>query len=403
MAPAKKPPVTSDDVKGFKYLEDLHGLFARLRPDGCERDRAGNRTLFFDQYGSLLLLSMFSPVLDSLRGIQQASCLPKVQKLLGCSRASLGSLSEAARVFDPDLLAGIVAELGGQLSPVAGDPRLADLKDTLTLVDGTLLTALPRLVETLWKTKPDGSPHHAWRLHVQYDFATGVPGRVDLTPGKPAGENAERAVLRRSLVPGRCYVEDRGYVDFKLFDDIHAADSSYVCRLTDGIVFAQVVEERLLSDAALAAGVVRDAIVLLGNDPARRPTHPTRIVTFEYQARGLRVRRPGEPEVKDTLTVATDLLDLPAELIALIYKFRWQIELFFRFFKQMLGCRHLLSTDPDGIRIQVYVAIIACMLISLWTGKKPTKRTVEMIHFHLCGLATADDLLAHLTRLKEHD
>ena len=67
-----------------------------------------------------------------------------------------------------------------------------------------------------------------------------------------------------------------------------------------------------------------------------------------------------------------NLLDVPAEIISLIYRYRWAIEIFFRFFKHILGCRHLLSHSQNGIEIQTYCAIIACMLISLWTGRKPT-------------------------------
>jgi hypothetical protein len=81
-------------------------------------------------------------------------------------------------------------------------------------------------------------------------------------------------------------------------------------------------------------------------------------------------------------------------------EYRWTIEIFFRFFKHILGCRHLLSHDEHGIEIQTYCAIIACMLISLWTGRKPTLRTYEMICFYFCGLATDDELLAHIGRLQ---
>src|SRR6266481_898631 len=140
-----------EQVRGAKYLEKVFILLAQLRNDGCARDRAGNRTLFYDRYAALVLLSMFSPAMDSLRAIQQASALGKVQRLLGTDRRfSMGSLSEAARVFDPALLEGVVAELGRELLPLADgyDPRLApvrqDLRRTLTLVDGTLLKALPR-------------------------------------------------------------------------------------------------------------------------------------------------------------------------------------------------------------------------------------------------------------------
>ncbi|MCG2684179.1 MAG: transposase [Planctomycetales bacterium] len=102
------------------------------------------------------------------------------------------------------------------------------------------------------------------------------------------------------------------------------------------------------------------------------------------------------------LLIATNLFDLPAWIIALIYRYRWTIEVFFRFFKHVLGCRHLLSRDQAGIEIQTYCAIIACMLISLWTGRKPTLRTYEMICHYFSGLAEEDELLAHLAKLQAH-
>ena len=97
------------------------------------------------------------------------------------------------------------------------------------------------------------------------------------------------------------------------------------------------------------------------------------------------------------------MLDVPAEVIALIFKNRWAVETFFRFFKffkHVLGCRHLLSHHANGIEIQTYMAIIACLLIALWTGRKPTLRTYEMICFYFTGLADEQELLAHIAKLK---
>lgn len=109
------------------------------------------------------------------------------------------------------------------------------------------------------------------------------------------------------------------------------------------------------------------------------------------------------PGSDGVLRIATNLLSPPAEIIGLIYLNRWTIEIFFRFFKQILGCRHLLSHSQAGIEIQAYCAIIACMLISLWTGRKPTKRTYEMVCYYFCGLASEKELLAHLAKLKQRD
>ena len=72
-------------------------------------------------------------------------------------------------------------------------------------------------------------------------------------------------------------------------------------------------------------------------------------------------------------------------------------------FLVLLGCRHLLSHDQNGIEIQTYCAIIACMLIALWTGKKPTLRTYEMVCFYFIGMADEDELMAHIEKLKSQD
>ncbi len=73
---------------------------------------------------------------------------------------------------------------------------------------------------------------------------------------------------------------------------------------------------------------------------------------------------------------------------------------FFRFFKHVLGCRHLLSAHQKGIVMQVYCAIIACRLISLWTRRKPTLRSYEMVCLYFMGWATLEELLNHIAKLK---
>src|SRR5215813_5833276 len=107
----QEPDFGDRGLAGFKYLDRLRPLLERLHEVGCARDRAGNRTLHYDQYCLLVLLALFNPVVRSLRAIQQASTLRKVQKHLGCPRTSLGALSEATDVFDPARLQGIIGEL----------------------------------------------------------------------------------------------------------------------------------------------------------------------------------------------------------------------------------------------------------------------------------------------------
>jgi hypothetical protein len=396
--------IREEDVSGLKYFDRLAPLLERLHEAGCQRDKAGNRSLHYDEYCLLILLYLFNPIVTSLRGLQQASELKKVQKKLGCSRASLGSLSESIAVFDPALLEPIIGELATQLGPLAKDPRLKDVRQLVEIVDGTLLRSLPQLAAASWGAKQPGHRHYAWRLHTHFEVERYVPTRAVLTDARGSGASHEREVLRCGLQADRCYVLDRGYAAARLFDDIVAAKSSYVCRIQEN-QHLEVQRESPLSEEARQAGVIHDALVQLGRDSRNRPKHAVRVVTLEVTPHRKRSGHKGNagPGNKGLLLIATNLLDVPAEVIALLYEYRWLIEIFFRFFKHILGCRHLLSHDPVGIQIQTYCAIIACMLISLWTGRKPTLRTYEMICYYLIGWAEQEELLAHLAKLKEHD
>jgi hypothetical protein len=403
MAGKRRKKIREPEITGVKYFKKLLPLFERLHDDGCARDKAGNRSLHFDQYCTLILLYLFNPVVTSLRGLQQASELGKVQKKLGCPRTSLGSFSEAATVFDPERLKEIITELGEELTPLGRDPRLQDVQGLLTVVDGTLLSALPKMMEASLLKHQTGSGMVKWRLHTHFEVDRSVPIRIDVTR-RAGGEADERAMMKKCIESDRTYVMDRGYASFALFNKIAAAGSSYVCRIRDNSEFG-IQESRELSAADLAAGVLGDQIVTIGTSTVgeNRPDHPIRVVevrTTPHTKRGKYRGGSTGPGSDGVLRIATNLLDVPAETVAVLYEYRWTIEIFFRFFKHVLGCRHLLSHDEHGIEIQTYCAIIACMLISLWTGRKPTLRTYEMVCFYFCGLASEDELLAHIGKLQ---
>jgi IS4 transposase len=97
--------------------------------------------------------------------------------------------------------------------------------------------------------------------------------------------------------------------------------------------------------------------------------------------------------------LGTNRLDLDADLSALAYRYRWTVELFFGWFKWILGCRHLLSHRENGVHLQVYMALIASLLISLWVARVPTKRTYELLCFYLSGWATTREVLTQVKRL----
>lgn len=399
--------VQSKDIQGLKYFEMLVPLLERLHGEKCERDKAGNRELHFDKYCMLVLLYMFNPTVTSLRAVSQASGLEKVKKKLGCTRASLGSLSESSRLFDSSRLKEIIEQLGEQAMPIGRDDRLSQIQQKITLIDGSIVSALPSIMQASVLKRDEGSGLVQWRLHTHFEVDRYVPTRIDVTPNA-GGSHDERAVAERTIEKDRLYVMDRGYAKFGLFNQIVSKQSSYVCRLRDNTVHEQI-EDRELSQEAIAAGVISDEVVRLGKSSSNteKPDHKIRLIkircTPHKNRTGGKAMGSKVPDSDGTLRIATNLMDVPAEIIALIYTQRWIIEIFFRFFKQFLGCSHLISHSQNGIEIQVYCAIIACLLINIWTGRKPTKRTFEMISYYFTGLASEAELVSHLNRLKEHD
>ena len=377
-----RPDVKESNLQGLKYFRLLQPFLQRLHSLGTKRDRAGNRRLFADQYLCLLLLFYFNATITSLRGLRKTTELRKVQEKLGIRRTSLGSLSEAARVFDAEAFRQVLVELTMQAKPLM-QGREADLLRGLTAVDGSLFRALPKMVWALWNTQGQ-----AIKLHLQFDVLKGVPVDATVTPAA----SSEPGELKAMLQAGRLYVVDRGYAGFGLMRSVVDAHSSFIGRVKDNITYT-IKEERILTDEARQAGVLRDVIIDRLGTSHHKDFFPDRSVRLVI------VRRIKPDGSTEDLYLLTDRLDLPAELVALAYRYRWMIELFFRWLKCILGCRHLLSTDENGVSLQIYTALIASLLLTLWTGRKPDKRTFEMIQFYLIGWATLDELESHLASL----
>jgi len=146
--------LNANDIKKLSLLRSFKPLLEELHGHAD----CFNRKLHYDQYVSLLLLYFFNPGLTGLRSIIQASALESVQKKLGVERTSLGSMSEASNVFDPQLLIPIITELVQEVSSLNLDTcprlrsgnRLNKPDKTLVAVDGTLLKALPKMLWALW-------------------------------------------------------------------------------------------------------------------------------------------------------------------------------------------------------------------------------------------------------------
>jgi hypothetical protein len=392
----KKEPVQERDLKWFRKLHRFTLLLSRLHFVADHH----NRQLHYDQYIALHLLYFFNPILSSLRGIQHASHLKKVQNTLAIRGTSMGALSEAAHVFDAQLLKPFVAELAQKAAVQERDPKLRSFLKRIVAVDGTLLPALPRMAWALWVD----DTHRAAKLHLELDILKHTPVGAVVTDGNAN----EKTVLRSVMSKDTLYVLDAGFAEYKLFQDILDAGSSFIARLRDNAVW-ETLHENLLTAEDQKAGVLSDTTVHLGSkqkqDSLQRPVRVIRIFHRgdSRRHRKSRVCSKGyrTTEVDYEFLVATDIMDMSAEMAALIFQYRWQVEIFFRWLKCILGMRHLLSDCRNGVTIQVYCALIASMLLSLWTGRKPSKRTFEMLCFYFMGWADEDEVEAHLLRLKK--
>jgi DNA-binding PadR family transcriptional regulator len=208
------------------------------------------------------------------------------------------------------------------------------------------------------------------------DLQTFVPSVMRLTGGSPKGDDNERRVLEAVLEKDHLYVVDRGYFDRKLLERIVAIGSSYVFRVQENIQY-EVIEQRPLSAAAIANGVLSDQVVRLAG-----MAHPTRLVIVKAEVHSKRTRNGYIDSSGQMLLLCNDL-SLEPQLVSLLYRYRWTIEIFFKFFKQLLGCRHLISQRKNGVQIQAYCAMIACML-----------RSGEAYGYQLLQRLAADPLLS---------
>ncbi len=369
-------------LPGTQLLRQMRSLLERLHDAGTARDKAGNRELFCDDYISLLLLYFFTPAITSLRALQQVSGWEQTRKKLGIRRTSLGSLSEAARVFDAKLLEPILEELVGQVAPLKSGREASALRG-LTAVDGSTFAGLSRMLWALWDQN-----RRAVKLHLHFDVLKATPCQLAVTPAACS----EPGQLKAMLKSDRLYVIDRGYASFELFAEILQAGSSFVGRVKDDIC-VHVQEERPIDEVGREAGVIRDVILRrLGTEHHKDVVgRPMRLVIVQTTLR----------DGKQTeLWLVTDRFDLDADLVALAYRYRWTIELFFRWLKCVMGARHFVAHNANGALLQMYAALIVCLLIQLRTQRQPTKRTFEAVQFYLMGWVSDEELDAHLSTLK---
>ncbi len=355
-----KDKIDEKKLSCWKLLDDFRDRLARVQaaaPKVEKRPGGPERKLLESDYFCLFLFGLLNPVVDSMRGLCAASHLTRVQEDICSHAVSLGSFSEAQGIFDPELLKQVFLQLAGEIPTSWGDSRLSHLADTLKLIDGTLLPALPRMHWALWVN----DQNRAAKLHLKFTVLRQAPCDATITEGN----SCERKALRQLMKKGETIVGDRYYgLEYAFFGEMRQLGVSFVIRIRNKPRI-EIIEELPLTDADRAAGVTWQGLVKLGD---KWQGEPIRVVKVAVDGK--------------ELLLATDL-DIEAELIALIYRYRWQIELFFKWMKSILGNRRLMAESPEGVAIQTYSALIAALMLQLFTGKRPSKRAMELIRFYM--------------------
>lgn len=382
---------------GWRLVDQARACFATHVPlEALDKSwQDPRRTFKAEDYLSLLLIGLFNPTVRTLRGLCAATHLPRLQMQWGCGSMSLGSTSEAQGLIDPELLRPLIAELSEQVLaqrqqvgaiPSGKDARLG-LFD-LRAIDSTVLSALPRMAWAVYGGGREGFVNNAVRFHLSFDPVATRPVGFAVSEGRRCERRVWKEDLQR-VEPevtsiGDCYYSQ----NFSLLEDIARKGGHFVVRLREHD-HLDIVEELPISEEDKAAGVVRQAWVTLGKRPRHKNKKSIRVIWLQ------------RPEKMIVLATDFDAERLPAELAAQMYRDRWQVEFFFRWIKCLLGCKHWMAESRQGVTLQLYLVLVAALLLQLRCGRRPTRRMMELLQFYFQGLASADELSLGLERERE--
>jgi len=359
-----------EDLQGFKIIKKFQKILEQTQSNKQTHPpvrRGPKRTITQDGYFSLFLFTFLNPILKSMRGLSEASSLEKVQEKIGSNSITRSTFSDAQHAFDPQLLLKVIQELSKQFQPTFGDKRLQNICQELVAVDGSLIKALPRMSWALWQDES----HRSGKLHLHYAFLRQTVINASITDAN----TCERAQLEKSLEKNFLYTADRYYgADYSFFQVFKKAESFFVIRIRNDAVIHEM-ESFQLTDEDKQVGVLYDKKVQLGKKPTQEAYRLIKIQAWN-----------------STLLILTNRWDIPAELISIIYRNRWEIETLFKWIKCNLNCRHLLAESLQGVTIQIYLAIIATLLLFLAIGHRPTKRQMELIQLFSLGWVSLREL-----------
>jgi len=237
------------------------------------------------------------------------------------------------------------------------EPIGVDLNDTVYALDSTTIDLCLNLFP--WarfrRTKA------AVKLHTLLDLRGSIPTFVSISQGKQADV---RVLDELVLEPGSFYVMDRGYLDFKRLYCFVLAAAFFVTRSKMRLQFNRL-ESRPVD---LSTGVRSDQIVWLRN-----------LSSIQHYPDKLRRIHYVDAQTNKCLVFLTNNFELPALTIALLYKSRWKIELFFKWIKQHLRIKHFYGTSENAVKTQIWISICVYVLVAIVRKQLQSERSLYSI------------------------
>jgi len=377
---------------GRKYVRVLEAYLERLRAFYPHP----NRVLFYDDVLIAYLLAFFNPAVRSLRLIEDLSRVPAINRHLSVDAVRRSTLSDANALFDPAHLLPLIDDLRARLPNLRHtDGDLATLLDKVVAIDGSFFRLAADVEWALRASNKHGESRYV-RLNLAYSLRTGQSVGCELSgdDGRHEGTVAAASFIE----PDQIYLFDSGVVTFDLLRTVRGRGGAFVCSLREQVNF-RCDTQRVLDDKAKEAGVIGDRVGELTGSACRTPP--------PGQFREVRVAYTDRHGTPRTLRLLTSLpVDVPAHVVAALYKQRWQIELYFRWLKVHANFRHLTSHSEHGVTLSFYVAVIAQLLISLQTQLPMSRYGVSMMNLVANGTCDVEAILPileqrHRERLTE--
>jgi hypothetical protein len=201
----------------------------------------------------------------------------------------------------------------------------------------------------------------AVKLHTLLDVRGPIPTMIAISDGKQADV---RVLDELILEPGAFYVMDRGYVDFQRLYQFVLESAFFVTRTKVGVQLSRL-ESRPVDRTT---GLRSDHVVWL-TTPQSVAHYPDRLRRVSYR----------DPEDGKVLVFLTNNFDLPALVIAQLYKLRWRVELFFKWIKQNLRIKHFFGTSDNAVKTQVWIAVCVYVLVAIIRKQLRLELTLSQI------------------------